>query len=372
MAKTVVGFFDKFSDAEAAVTDLLSSGFGRDDVSVVKQQDERVAAAEPRRTDRTDAGETDAGEVDPGTGAAIGAGTGAVIGGATGLALSAIGGIAIPGVGALLGVGPIIATTLGGAGIGAVAGGLAGALMGAGVPEEHAHYYVEGIRRGGTLVTVRTRDDAADRAADILSRHNAIDIDERAAHWRSTGWSGYEAQAGTIGAAAPTTTRATTVDTGRREMRENEEAAVPVVEEQLRVGKQQVQRGGVRVYQHVTERPVEEQVELRDEEVRVERRPVNRPADAATMNEAFKEGTIEVTETDEVPVVEKEAVVTEEVAISKDVDTRTETVRDTVRKTDVEVEQTRPGQSAADRPSDPDAAARAAERDRANANRPNP
>jgi uncharacterized protein (TIGR02271 family) len=326
MAKTVVGMFDKFSDAQAAVTDLLSSGFDRKDISVVKRQDEATSTtAQGRTRDRTDAG-----DVDPGTGAAIGAGTGAVIGGAAGLALSALGGIAIPGLGALLGVGPIVATTLGGAGIGAAAGGLAGALMAAGVPEEHAQYYVEGIRRGGTLVTVRASDEMADRAAEILSRHNAIDIDERATQWRSSGWTAETATAAT----ARTTERRDTTRAAREE-----QAAIPVVEEQLHVGKRQVQRGGVRVYQHVTERPVEEQVELREEQVRVERRPVNQPAEAATMNRAFKEGTIEVTETAEIPVVQKEARVTEEVAIRKDVDTRTETVRDTVRKTDVEVEQ---------------------------------
>jgi uncharacterized protein (TIGR02271 family) len=356
--------FDKWADAQAAVADLMSSGFTREDISIVKRQDENAGqTATGRTTDRDDDGG------DAGTGAAIGAGTGAVVGGAAGLALSAIGGLAIPGLGALLGVGPIVATTLAGAGAGAVAGGLAGALMNAGVPEEHAEYYVEGVKRGGTLVTVRAEDNAADRAAEILSRHHAIDIDQRAAEWQRSGWSrGTSTTAGTATSGAATT-RAAAAPQARRETREGE-TAIPVVEEELHVGKRQVQSGGVRVYQHVTERPVEKDVTLREEEVRVERRPVNQPADAASTRAAFKEGTIEVTETDEVPVVSKEARVTEEVAIRKDVNERTEKVRDTVRKTDVDVEkvegQARPGQPAPGRTTNPDADAANRDRDRAN------
>jgi uncharacterized protein (TIGR02271 family) len=99
----------------------------------------------------------------------------------------------------------------------------------------------------------------------------------------------------------------------------------------------EVERGGVRVYSHVTEQPVEQEVHLRDERVTVERRPVDRPATERDFA-AFKEGTIEVTETDEEPIVAKEARVVEEVVIDKDVREHTETIRDTVRRTEVEVE----------------------------------
>jgi uncharacterized protein (TIGR02271 family) len=112
---------------------------------------------------------------------------------------------------------------------------------------------------------------------------------------------------------------------------------IPVVEEELQVGKRQVQRGGVRLYTRVTERPVEETVRLRDEEVHVERRPVDRPASEADLA-ANKEGTIEVTETDEEPVVRKQARVVEEVVVSKDVQEHTETVQDRARRTEVDVE----------------------------------
>ena len=112
---------------------------------------------------------------------------------------------------------------------------------------------------------------------------------------------------------------------------------VPVVEEELQVGTRQVPRGGVRLYTRVSEQPVEQEVHLRDEQVHVERRPVDRPASEADLA-AFKEGTIEVTETDEEAVARKQARVVEEVVVSKDVAEHTETVRDTVRRTEVEVE----------------------------------
>ena len=115
------------------------------------------------------------------------------------------------------------------------------------------------------------------------------------------------------------------------------EAVVPVVEEELKVGKRTVEGGGVRVSTHVTETPVQENVQLHEERVKVERRPAGRAATAA--DTAFKEGTIEVTERLEEAVVTKQARVIEEVVISKESRDRTETVKDTVRRTDVDVEQ---------------------------------
>lgn len=119
-----------------------------------------------------------------------------------------------------------------------------------------------------------------------------------------------------------------------------------MVEEQLQVGKRAVQRGGVRIYRHVTETPVQESVQLKEERVTVERTPVDEPASAADI-EAFKEGTIEVRETVEEPVVAKTARVVEEVNVGKEIAERTETVSDTVRRTDVEVEQLGAGSTGA-------------------------
>jgi uncharacterized protein (TIGR02271 family) len=115
------------------------------------------------------------------------------------------------------------------------------------------------------------------------------------------------------------------------------EARLPVVEEELRVGKQAVETGGARVTSRVEETPVEEQVPLREERVEVERRPADRPVSEADLA-ALQEGTVEVRERREEPVVEKEARVTGEVGIRKEAEERTERVQDTVRRTDVDIE----------------------------------
>ena len=123
-------------------------------------------------------------------------------------------------------------------------------------------------------------------------------------------------------------------------LREGQTAAIPVVEEEIAIGKREVERGGVRVRTEVEERPVQEQVNLREEHVRVERRPVDRPASEADINRAQQAGTLEVREKAEEAVVQKQARVVEEVVVGKEATERTETVRDTVRRTDVEVEET--------------------------------
>ena len=121
-----------------------------------------------------------------------------------------------------------------------------------------------------------------------------------------------------------------------REASENE-VVLPIVEEQLRIGKRTVERGGVNVRTTSQEVPVQETVNLREENVTVERRPVDRAVGNAP--DAFREGTIEITETAEVPVVSKEARVVEEVVVGKEVTERQETVRDTVKRTEVEVDE---------------------------------
>ncbi len=109
------------------------------------------------------------------------------------------------------------------------------------------------------------------------------------------------------------------------------------MEEELRVGKRQVEGGGVRVNTHIIEQPVEETVNLHDEHVNVERRPVNRTATTADFD-TFEEGTLEFTESSEEAVVDKRARVAEEVVIRKEGSDRQQTVRDTVRHTEVDVD----------------------------------
>jgi uncharacterized protein (TIGR02271 family) len=115
-----------------------------------------------------------------------------------------------------------------------------------------------------------------------------------------------------------------------------EEERIPIVEEQLRVGKRETDRGRVRVRSYVVETPVNEAVTLRDERVYVERRTVDQPLSSA--DDAFRERTIEAVEHSEEAVVSKEARVREEVVIRKDVGQRTENISDTVRHTEVEVD----------------------------------
>jgi len=177
----------------------------------------------------------------------------------------------------------------------------------------------EGVRRGATVVSVRVGDLQIDEAAELMRAHGAVDIDERTEGWRQEGWADESARPERQ--AGPVLT---------------EEQRVPVVEEELRVGKREVQRGGVRVYTRVRERPVEEQIRLREEHVMVDRRPVDEPV--SSDQGVFREGTVEVTERAEEAVVAKEARVVEEVVVGKEVQERIETIRDTVRRTDVDVQ----------------------------------
>ena len=200
------------------------------------------------------------------------------------------------------------------------------ALTGSGVPSDDAHTYAEGVRRGGSLVVAETADDQADRAVAILDRHSILDIDQLGSRYRQGGFQEFDAASAPYG--EPDLTE-------EREM--NRDVTIPIVEEQLEVGKRQVQRGGARIHTTVTERPVEQSVSLHEEHVTVDHRPVDRAATEADM--AFKTSDMEVTETNEVPVVSKTSRVVEEVVVGKTATDRTETVHDTVRRTDVDVEE---------------------------------
>jgi uncharacterized protein (TIGR02271 family) len=118
--------------------------------------------------------------------------------------------------------------------------------------------------------------------------------------------------------------------------RAGETEAIPLTEETLSVGKRAINRGTTRIRRYVVETPVEENVSLRDETVSVERRPVagSHPLTGAP---DFSDKVVEVTETAEEAVVSKTARVKEEVVIHKEATERSETVRDTVRREDVEI-----------------------------------
>jgi uncharacterized protein (TIGR02271 family) len=202
-------------------------------------------------------------------------------------------------------------------------------LFGGGEDDERGHYQ-ESLRRGNSVVAVTAEPGQIDRIAEIMNDLGAVDIDRRANYYRQTGYTGYEENS-----------PAYSSDEARldREKFRNEagNTAIPVIEEELQVGKRAVQRGGVRVYSHVVDKPVEEQVNLREERVRVERRPANRPVESGDLSR-LRDQTIEVTETVEEPVVSKRAVVREEVVVGKETTERTQTIRDNVRHTEVRVD----------------------------------
>lgn len=210
-------------------------------------------------------------------------------------------------------------------------------------PEEDRYAYAEGLTRGGYLVTVSNLSAGQyDTALDILDDEGAVDLDQRESEWRNEGWTGYDR------AAAGTTTAAYDRDTLRAASLEgdlNNDGKIDVVEERMLVSKREADAGRVRVRSYVREVPVEQDIELRSERVSIERRPVDRPATGAE----FGDRTIEAREYVETPVVTKDARVVEEINLNKDIDSRTETVRDTVRKTEVEIEDERTGGLTADR-----------------------
>jgi hypothetical protein len=266
MSKTVIGLMDNIGEAQSVVKDLVASGIDRDDIGFMANQKHAVPES---------AGLNEGEGSRAASGALAGAGTGAALGGVAGLAL-ALAPLAIPGIGPILAAGPI-AAALTGAGIGAVAGGLIGGLTKLGVPEDEAHYYAEGVRRGGILVTVAAESDAqAQTAVTVMQRHGAVDIDQRATEWKKQGWKG----------------------------RFDADVAQNATE---RTEKRSVQQGGVRVFSRVIERPVQES---------------------------------ERSESAEEPVVEKLARVVEEVKVGKKKSKSKQTVQDSVRTTDVEVERT--------------------------------
>ena len=216
------------------------------------------------------------------------------------------------------------------------------------LPAEDRYAYAEGMRRGGVVVSVRSGDADYDRVLEILDRDGAVDLDQEEATWRTEGWKGYS---------GPATTAASTVASGPGLSESSSSFAaapprqaasipgadevIPVYEEQLRVGKRDVSHGRVRLRSYVVDTPVSEQVRLRSESVQVERRPVNRPIGAGEA--VFQDRIVEAEERGEEAVVSKEARVKEELTLRKTAEDRTQDIRDSVRHTEVEVEDDREG-----------------------------
>ena len=215
----------------------------------------------------------------------------------------------------------------------------------------NASRYSNYASRGSSIVTVHAGSaDEASRAADILDDYGAVNVDEDADDYDNYDTTAGAAPVGvfseTAGAGAVTTdtdiTGSDAYDTTGRTTSERDidttgKTSIPIIEENLQVGKRTVETGGARLRSRIVERPVEENLRLREERVYVNRNPVNRKATDADFD-AFREGETELKEYAEVPVVAKEARVVEEVSLGKEASERKETIRDTVRKTEVDVE----------------------------------
>ena len=297
MTDTVVAVFDEYGQAQSAMNALFTQGFTQSVVKLSPADERTTTRQEALRNQQTPSGEG------------------------------------------------------GGSGI----GGFFRALFGTDQDQhgDAAGLYAEAMRRGSYLLTVEADSvQEAHRAADIMHQFNAVDINQRVTGWRSSGWTGYQSDAPVLTAEeirrdregysrSTVTSTPQTTSSGQQPSSET----LPVIEEQLQVGKRVIQRGGVRIYSHVTETPVEQSVQLREEHVTIERTPVNQPATTADID-AFKEGTIEVRESAEEAVVGKTAHVVEEVRVGKEVTEHTEQIKDTVRRTDVDVEAIGPQGSA--------------------------
>ncbi len=182
--------------------------------------------------------------------------------------------------------------------------------------------YTKAAERGYVVTVHANSDEEAQRASALLDDSGAIDVDNN----------------GAIGTDSNYKQSANADYSGVRSEESNDlNKTIPVIEENIKVGKKEVATGGVRIRSRIIEKPVEENLRLREERIHVERNKVDRPATDAELN-AFKNETIEATEHTEIPVVQKDSRVVEEISLEKTVHHRDETIQDRLKKTEVDVE----------------------------------
>jgi hypothetical protein len=246
-------------------------------------------------------------------------------------------------------------------------GALGAALQILGLTPELADHYVSGVRHGETLESLTVDDEDSDRVLAVMRRRSAMPngpgsardevraretaaakerealaIRERetaAARERelAAAREARETREGEASAAGAANASAASKKTNGHllEMDDrDEERIIPVVREEMRVGRRTVERGGLRVSSHIVEEPVSEDIHLRETHVDIERRAVDRPLRAD--ERAFVDDTIEMVEMADEPVVSKQARVVEEVVVRKHVEDRTATITDQVRSTEID------------------------------------
>ncbi|AWJ85461.1 hypothetical protein TSH58p_17975 (plasmid) [Azospirillum sp. TSH58] len=197
-------------------------------------------------------------------------------------------------------------------------------LLGHGFTKDIAQRYAAAIKQGHTLVAADIADQDADAAEAILDENGAIDLPDASSHQPKK----------------PAKADSGKADKETADSGTDEEETVPVVEEQVEIGKRRVSKGGVQVTTEVTETPVRETVRLREEKVDVERHKADRALGAREADAAFEEKTVKMTATSETPEVTKEARVVEEVVLSKKATEHDKTVEASARRTDVKVKPT--------------------------------
>ncbi len=175
--RTISRMYDNYEDAKAVVHDIEAAGVPHDRISLIANADAQGRTA------------TTSTEHAAGTGGGTGAVAGTLLGGGAGL-LAGIGALAIPGVGPVVAAGWLVAT-LTGAGVGAAAGGLVGSLTGAGVSRDEAQVYAEGVKRGGSLVTVKADEADVPRLEAILAQRGSGDWQQRRTSYGND-WSGFD------------------------------------------------------------------------------------------------------------------------------------------------------------------------------------
>lgn len=234
-----------------------------------------------------------------------------------------------------------------------VPGDIVDELTDRGLPKDDAEFFAEGVRRGGNLVVLRATDQAAPQLASFLREREAIDMDQRRSKWKQDGFESFDYDADLYSLDdidreyQSLYGKQRHVDTGnaraagksaRMNERTSDEIRVPIAEEELRIGKREVNKGGVRVHTGVEETPVHEEVTLKKERIDVDRHKVDRAASKADLDGAFEERNFELEEHDEELVVNKQARVTEEVIIGKEHGSVTQSVDDVVRRTTIDIE----------------------------------
>lgn len=207
MSKTITRLFDSHTEALSAVEALEQAGVDHNKISIVSNNADnwheghkhagRAPADEGPLGDRNGDGENDVAD-----GAGKGATTGGLLGGGAGL-LAGLGMLAIPGLGPVVAAGWLVSTAVGaaiGAAAGGATGGLLGALKEAGHSDEEANVYSEGVRRGGTLISVKAHDDEATNVQSILDGQRGVDATIRGEAYRQSGWLRFDESATPYGA----------------------------------------------------------------------------------------------------------------------------------------------------------------------------